>query len=90
LVTSAELIRELIGAGEQKGYSESYRGAIYDVNLLKKVKIEIVLKDSEVKNAVDAIIRAARTGKIGDGKIFVSPVDEVIKIRTGDKGDAAV
>jgi nitrogen regulatory protein P-II 1 len=83
-------VSNVIGAGEQKGYSESYRGAIYDVNLLKKVRVEVVLKDAEVKTAVDAIIKAARTGKIGDGKIFISPVEEVIKIRTGEKGDAAV
>jgi nitrogen regulatory protein P-II 2 len=83
-------VLNVIGAGQQKGYSEKYRGAITEINLLKKVRIEIVAKDSEVKTIVDAIITGARTGKIGDGKIFISSIDETIKIRTGEKGEIAI
>ena len=95
----AELAKEKIlgmtvydvhGCGQQKGYTEEYRGVLHDVNLLRKVAIEIVIDDSKVDKIVKAIIRGARTGKIGDGKIFVSDVDEAIKIRTGEKGKQAL
>ena len=81
---------EVKGFGRQKGHTELYRGAEYVVDFLPKVKIEIVLNDDMVEAAVDAIIAAARTDKIGDGKIFVSPVEQVIRIRTGETGEDAV
>lgn len=81
---------EVKGFGRQKGHTELYRGAEYVVDFLPKVKIEMVLPDEMVETAVDAIVSAARTEKIGDGKIFVSPVDQAIRIRTGETGDDAV
>src|SRR5271168_3831137 len=81
---------EAKGFGRQKGHTELYRGAEYVVDFLPKVKIEVVCEDDVVERAVDAIIAAARTGRIGDGKIFVSPIEEVVRIRTGEKGDAAI
>ncbi|WP_420344525.1 P-II family nitrogen regulator [Paenirhodobacter sp.] len=81
---------EAKGFGRQKGHTELYRGAEYVVDFLPKVKIEMVLPDDMVEIAVDAIISAARTEKIGDGKIFVSPVEQAIRIRTGETGDDAV
>lgn len=81
---------EVKGFGRQKGHTELYRGAEYVVDFLPKVKIEMVLPDEMVETAVDAIIAAARTEKIGDGKIFVLPVDQAIRIRTGETGDDAV
>jgi nitrogen regulatory protein P-II 1 len=78
------------GCGQQMGYTESYRGNIVNVNLLSKVKMEIVVNDEFVKPTIDAIIGAARTGNIGDGKIFVIPVEECYRIRTGEEGDDAV
>ena len=81
---------EVKGFGRQKGHTELYRGAEYVVDFLPKVKIEIVLPDDQVEVAIDAIIGAARTEKIGDGKIFVSPVEQAIRIRTGETGDDAV
>jgi nitrogen regulatory protein P-II 1 len=83
-------VTEARGFGRQKGHKEQYRGAEYTVDLVPKVKLEIVVADSAVAAVLDAIMRAARTGEIGDGKIFVSPLDEVIRIRTGEKGEAAV
>jgi nitrogen regulatory protein P-II 1 len=83
-------VLEAKGFGRQKGHTELYRGAEYVVDFLPKVKIEVVVKDDEVLRVVDAIQNAARTGRIGDGKIFVSPVDEVIRIRTGEKGEEAL
>jgi len=83
-------VTEVKGFGRQKGHTELYRGAEYVVDFLPKVKIEIVVADGEVDNAIDAIIKAARTGKIGDGKIFVSTVEQVVRIRTGETGEAAV
>ena len=83
-------VTEVKGFGRQKGHTELYRGAEYVVDFLPKVKIEIVLSDDLVDTAVQAIISAARTGKIGDGKIFVSPVEQAIRIRTGETGDDAV
>ena len=81
---------EAKGFGRQKGHTELYRGAEYVVDFLPKVKIEIVLDDDLVERAVEAIQRAARTGRIGDGKIFVTPVEEAIRIRTGERGVEAV
>ncbi|MFC3629726.1 P-II family nitrogen regulator [Paracoccus sp. YIM 132242] len=83
-------VTEVKGFGRQKGHTELYRGAEYVVDFLPKVKIEMVLPDDQVDAAVDAIISAARTEKIGDGKIFVSPVEQAIRIRTGETGDDAV
>ncbi len=81
---------EVKGFGRQKGHTELYRGAEYVVDFLPKVKIEVVLTDDMVEPAIEAIIGAARTDKIGDGKIFVTPVEQAIRIRTGETGDDAV
>ncbi len=79
-----------LGCGAQKGYHESYRGVQFDVNLLKKVRIEVAVNDDFVDKTIDAIIAGARTGKIGDGKIFVVDLPECIRIRTGEKGQLAI
>jgi len=81
---------EVKGFGRQKGHTELYRGAEYVVDFLPKVKIEVVLGDEQVDGAIEAIINAARTEKIGDGKIFVSSVEQAIRIRTGESGDDAL
>jgi len=81
---------EARGHGRQKGHTEFYRGREYTVDLIPKVKIELVLADEMVEKAVDAITLAARTGKIGDGKIFYTRIDEAIRIRNGERGDAAL
>ncbi|MBK8441563.1 MAG: P-II family nitrogen regulator [Rhodobacter sp.] len=83
-------VTEVKGFGRQKGHTELYRGAEYVVDFLPKVKIEVVLTDDMVDAAVEAIVQAARTDKIGDGKIFVTPVEQAIRIRTGETGDDAV
>ncbi|MGA9801598.1 MAG: P-II family nitrogen regulator [Terriglobales bacterium] len=83
-------ISEVRGHGRQKGHTETYRGREYSVDLLPKVKVEIVIDDAQVNAAVDAIVKAASTGKIGDGKIFLSKVDEVIRIRNLERGAIAV
>jgi nitrogen regulatory protein P-II 1 len=83
-------VTEVKGFGRQKGHTELYRGAEYVVDFLPKVKVEAVVADDVCDNAVDAIIKAARTGKIGDGKIFVRTVEQVIRIRTGETGPDAV
>jgi nitrogen regulatory protein P-II 1 len=83
-------VTEVKGFGRQKGLREVYRGMEYQVDFLPKVKIEVIAPDEKVKDIVDTIMTNARTGRIGDGKIFVYPVDEVIRIRTGETGDAAV
>jgi len=83
-------VTEVKGFGRQKGHTELYRGAEYVVDFLPKVKIEIVLADETVAKALEAIERAAKTGRIGDGKIFVSTVDEVVRIRTGERGEPAL
>jgi len=83
-------VSEVKGFGRQKGHTEIYRGSEYTVDFLPKIKIELVLSDSLVEQAVNAIVKAARTGKIGDGKIFVSPVQNAIRIRTEETGEAAV
>lgn len=79
-----------LGCGQQMGYHESYRGVDIEVNLLKKVRIEIAVNDEFVQQTVDAIIQGARTGEIGDGKIFVLPLEEAIRIRSGEKGKEAI
>jgi len=81
---------EVKGFGRQKGHTELYRGAEYVVDFLPKVKIEVVLPDDQVETAIEAIVSAARTGKIGDGKIFVLPVEQAIRIRTGEEGGDAI
>ncbi|GAB1262788.1 P-II family nitrogen regulator [Aurantivibrio plasticivorans] len=83
-------VTEVKGFGRQKGHTELYRGAEYVVDFLPKVKIELALDDAMVEQAVEAITQAAQTGKIGDGKIFISPLDEIIRIRTGETGSDAV
>jgi nitrogen regulatory protein PII len=83
-------VSEVKGFGRQKGHTEIYRGSDYTVDFLPKIKLELVLPDARVEAAVAAIVKAAKTGKIGDGKVFVSPVDEAIRIRTEEKGDSAV
>ena len=83
-------VTEVKGFGRQKGHTELYRGAEYVVDFLPKVKIEVVVPDDAVEGAIDSILKAARTGKIGDGKIFVTAVEQVVRIRTGETGEAAV
>jgi len=83
-------VTEVKGFGRQKGHTELYRGAEYVVNFLPKVKIEIVVSDAVVEGAIDAIVKAARTGKIGDGKIFVTTVEQVVRIRTGELDESAI
>jgi nitrogen regulatory protein P-II 1 len=83
-------VTEVKGFGRQKGHTEIYRGSEYTVDFLPKIKIELVLADAQVESAVATIIKAAKTGKIGDGKVFVSSVEQVIRIRTEEKGEAAV
>ena len=83
-------ISEVKGFGRQKGHTEVYRGSEYKVEFVPKLKIEVILDDEIVENAIDAIIKTARTGKFGDGKIFVFPVEEAIRIRTGEHGEFAV
>jgi nitrogen regulatory protein P-II 1 len=81
---------EVKGFGRQKGHTETYRGSEYTLDFLPKVKIEVVLEDAQLNAAMEAIIKAARTGKIGDGKLFISTLDEVVRIRTAEKGAHAV
>ncbi|MGF6148750.1 Nitrogen regulatory protein P-II [Kingella potus] len=83
-------VTEVKGFGRQKGHTEVYRGAEYAVDFLPKVKIELVLRDEQVAQAVEVIVETARSGKIGDGKIFILPVEEAVRIRTGERDDAAV
>ncbi|KIH78165.1 MULTISPECIES: P-II family nitrogen regulator [Geoalkalibacter] len=83
-------VSEVKGFGRQKGHTELYRGAEYVVDFIPKIKMEIIVRDDLVSKVVDAIAEAARTGRIGDGKIFVTPVDEVVRIRTGETGDDAL
>lgn len=87
---SGMTVTEVKGFGRQKGHTELYRGAEYVVDFLPKVKLELVLSDDRVDTAIEAIVKAAHTGKIGDGKIFVSPVEHVVRIRTGETNDQAV
>ena len=83
-------VSEVKGFGRQKGHTELYRGAEYVVDFLPKVKLEIAIADDQVETVIEAVTKAANTGKIGDGKIFVMPLEEVIRIRTGETGNAAV
>jgi nitrogen regulatory protein P-II 1 len=83
-------VTEVKGFGRQKGHTELYRGAEYVVDFLPKVKVEVIIADTLVERAIEAIIKAARTGKIGDGKIFVTNVEQAVRIRTGESGEAAV
>ena len=87
---SGRTVTEVKGFGRQKGHTELYRGAEYVVDFLPKVKVEVVVPNKLLEGAIDAIIKAARTGKIGDGKIFVSSVEQVIRIRTGETDEAAI
>ena len=83
-------VSEVRGFGRQKGHKEQYRGAEYTVDLVPKVKVEVVVADQSVTAAVEAIIRAARTGEIGDGKVFVYNLESALRIRTGEKGESAI
>ncbi len=83
-------VTEARGFGRQKGHTELYRGTEYVVDFLPKVKLELIVRDDQVERVVEAIIAAAKTDRIGDGKIFVLPIDDVIRIRTGERGEAAV
>ena len=83
-------VEEVKGFGRQKGHTEIYRGAEYTVDFLPKIKIEVVLSEALAVAAVEAVVKAAKTGKIGDGKVFVSPVENVVRIRTGETGEEAV
>jgi nitrogen regulatory protein P-II 1 len=83
-------VSEVRGFGRQKGQTERYRGSEYTVEFLQKLKVEIVVEDEQVDLVVDKLVSAARTGEIGDGKIFISPVDKIIRIRTGETGQEAV
>ena len=83
-------VTNVLGCGQQKGYSETYRGVVHEVNLLKKVRLEIAVNNDFVKPTVDAIIKGAKTGKIGDGKIFILDLPECIRIRTGEKDGKAI
>ena len=83
-------VTEVKGFGRQKGHTELYRGAEYVVDFLPKVKVELIVAERQVEPAIDAIVKAARTGKIGDGKIFVTSVEQVVRIRTGETDEAAI
>ena len=83
-------VTEVRGFGRQKGHTEIYRGAEYTVDFLPKLKVELVVPDAQVATAIDAIVKAAKTGKIGDGKIFVTHVEDAIRIRTEERGDQAI
>jgi nitrogen regulatory protein P-II 1 len=83
-------VTNAMGCGQQKGYVEQFRGVEMEVNLLKKVRVEIAVNDNFVKPTIDAIIRGARSGEIGDGKIFVLPIEECVRIRTGETGSTAI
>jgi len=83
-------VTEVKGFGRQKGHTEIYRGSEYTVDFLPKVKIELAIADEAAAKAIDAIVNAAKTGKIGDGKIFITPLDEVVRIRTDERGDSAL
>ena len=83
-------VTEVKGFGRQKGHTELYRGAEYVVDFLPKIKLEIILPDSQVEDVVNAIIKAAQTGRIGDGKIFITNLEETVRIRTGERGEEAI
>lgn len=83
-------VSEVKGFGRQKGHKELYRGAEYEIEFLPKVKLEVVVPDSDVQKVIEAIVSAARTGRLGDGKVFVNPVEEVVRIRTGERDEEAI
>ena len=83
-------VSEVSGVGQQKGHTEVYRGAEYTVNLIPKVRIELLVNDEEVDAVVDVIVKAASTGSIGDGKVWTTPVEQVVRVRTGEKGSQAI
>ncbi len=83
-------VSEVSGYGRQKGHTEVYRGAEYDIALVPKIRIEIVIDDDDVEAIVDAIVASAATGRIGDGKVWVSPVDSVVRVRTGERDEGAI
>ncbi len=83
-------VTEVKGFGQQKGHTEIYRGTEYVIDFLPKVKIEVVVKDEDVEKVIDVITKTAQTGRVGDGKIFVIPIDDVVRIRTGERGEVAV
>ena len=83
-------VSEVSGYGRQKGHTEVYRGAEYDIALVPKIRIEIVVEDSDAADVVDIVVKTAQTGRIGDGKVWVIPVESVVRVRTGDKDEAAV
>ena len=83
-------VTNALGCGQQKGYTETYRGVVHEVNLLKKVRLEIAVNEDFVQPTIDAVIKGARTGKIGDGKIFIFDLPKCIRIRTGETGDVAI
>jgi len=83
-------VSEVSGSGRQKGHTEVYRGAEYDVTLVPKVRLEVVVEDADVEDVVRTIVSAARTGRIGDGKVWVTPVETIVRVRTGERDDAAV
>jgi nitrogen regulatory protein P-II 1 len=90
LGVSGLTVTEVVGCGRQKGYTEQYRGARVNISLLRKIKVEAVVPSDVVQSAVDAIITAARTGEEGDGRVFVSPISQAIRIRTGEAGEESV
>jgi len=83
-------VTNVLGCGQQKGYSETYRGVVHEINLLKKIRLEIAVNKDFVEPTIDAIIKGAKTGNIGDGKIFVLDLPECVRIRTGERGGAAI
>lgn len=83
-------VSEVRGFGRQKGHKEQYRGAEYTVDFLPKAKMEVIVPDDQVKTVIDTILQSARTGQIGDGKIFVMPIEDIVRIRTGESGDSAL
>ncbi len=87
---SGMTVTDVKGFGQQKGHTELYRGAEYQIDFVPKIKMEIVVEDDKVEDVIDAIVFSARTGKIGDGKIFISSVEESVRIRTGERGSSAV
>ena len=83
-------VTEVKGFGRQKGHKELYRGAEYEIEFLPKIKLEVVIPDSELEQVIEAVVSSARTGRLGDGKIFVTPMEEVMRIRTGERGEDAI
>jgi nitrogen regulatory protein P-II 1 len=90
LGASGLTVTEVLGCGAQRGYTETYRGARANISLQRKVKVEVVIAEANVQSVIDAIATAAKTGEVGDGKIFVLPVDDAVRIRTGERGEAIV